>query len=83
MNRNEINAMSAETNTYAFPFDELVRETPKAVLLDVGFQVWVPKSIIRMAPCADDLPYKNVAFVPMWFARKNGLTAKPRSTMAY
>ena len=44
----------------------IVKETEKAILVDVGGRnVWVPKSIVEVK--------EDVVFAPNWFAKKNGI----------
>ena len=83
MNRTEIQEHADRTETYPAPFHEIIRETEKAVCLDFGFLVWLPKSQIEMAPCDDDCPSDAIVFAPYWLARNKGLTRGPRYEMAY
>ena len=48
--------------------ENIVRETEKAVLVDIGDRnVWVPKSIIS-------IDERGVIFAPAWFAKKNAIS---------
>lgn len=59
----------SETELVDIPFDEIIHQTPKAVLFDVGDEdVWLPKSEIREIDEAE----KNVV-IPVWLATEKGL----------
>lgn len=59
----------SEQELVDIPFDEIVHQTTKATLFDVGDEeVWLPKSEIREIDEAE----KHVT-IPVWLATEKGL----------
>jgi hypothetical protein len=53
---------------HSIEFDSKVRETERAVLLDIdGEEIWFPKSQIDMRD------WSNIAEIPEWLAIEKGL----------
>ena len=54
------------------PFDNIIHQTPEAVLFDVGDEeVWIPKSLIQEIDESD--PKRKTVTIPEWVATDKGL----------
>ena len=61
--------MAEETRFINVTYEEIVRETEKAILFKINDEeVWLPKSQIEVSEEGD-----NVVEVPEWLAEKNNL----------